>query len=244
MVVRQAAISNGINLSELVTCLHCLMTHGEEVTMRRQVGERTGKKLMQAAATMALLLAASGAASAQDASPPPAAPVPSTVSERPIERRIIVSIPDRKLALIEDGRIVKVYPIAVGAPASPSPTGAFKIVNRLTDPAYYAPGVEIPAGKDNPLGTRWMGLSMKRFGIHGTNEPKSIGRNASHGCIRMRNADAEELFELVRVGDTVELIGERTVELAAIFGAPAPAAPAAQPAAPAAPVVVATVAMP
>jgi hypothetical protein len=89
-----------------------------------------------------------------------------------------------------------------------------------------------------------MGLSLKRFGIHGTNEPRSIGRNASHGCIRMRNRDAEELFELVRVGDTVEVIGERTVELAAIFGAPPAAGPAAKPAAPVASVVVATITVP
>lgn len=160
-------------------------------------------------------------------------------------RRIVVSIPDRKLALLEDGRVLKVYPIAVGTPQSPSPTGAFKIVNRLTDPTYYSPGVVIPPGKANPLGTRWMGLSAKRFGIHGTNEPTSIGRNASHGCIRMRNRDAEELFELVRVGDTVEVVGERNVELAALFGAPAaPAAPSAKPAEPVAPVVVATVVVP
>lgn len=162
--------------------------------------------------------------------------------EQEAERRIVVSIPDRKLALIENGRVVKIYPIAVGAPSSPSPAGEFKVVNRLTNPTYYSPGVEIPMGNDNPLGTRWMGLSRKSFGIHGTNEPKSIGRNASHGCIRMRNRDAEELFELVRVGDTVELIGERTVELAAIFGTPA--LPAAKPASPAAPVVVATVVVP
>ncbi len=162
--------------------------------------------------------------------------------EQEAERRIVVSIPDRKLALIENGRVVKIYPIAVGAPSSPSPAGEFKVVNRLTNPTYYSPGVEISMGNDNPLGTRWMGLSRKSFGIHGTNEPKSIGRNASHGCIRMRNRDAEELFELVRVGDTVELIGERTVELAAIFGTPA--LPAAKPASPAAPVVVATVVVP
>lgn len=209
--------------------------------MRRQPGYKAISEFARATAAAALLLATGATAAAQSGQPnAPAA----ADGAQPAGRRIVVSIPDRKLALIEDGRIVKVYPIAVGASSSPSPTGQFQIVNRLTDPTYYSPGVEIPAGKNNPLGTRWMGLSQKRFGIHGTNEPKSIGRNASHGCIRMRNADAEELFEMVRVGDMVEVIGERTVELAAIFGAPAPVVPAAQPAAPVAPVVVATVAMP
>ena len=63
----------------------------------------------------------------------------------------------------------------------------------------------IPPGKANPLGTRWIGLSRKGYGIHGTNNPRSIGRRASHGCIRMRNRDVEELFEMVAVGDRVEI---------------------------------------
>jgi hypothetical protein len=64
-----------------------------------------------------------------------------------------------------------------------------------------------------------MGLSLKGFGIHGTNDPRSIGRKASHGCIRMQNRDVEELFGLVRIGDVVELHNERDEELAGIFGA-------------------------
>src|ERR1700741_5417436 len=73
-------------------------------------------------------------------------------------RRIVVSIPDRKLALVEDGQVLRTYTVAVGAPISPSPTGQFKIVSRLSRPTYYHPGVVIPPGKSNPLGTRWLGL--------------------------------------------------------------------------------------
>ena len=134
-------------------------------------------------------------------------------------RRIIVSIPDRKLALVQDARVVRTYAVAVGADLSPSPSGEFKITHRIAQPTYYAPGVVIPPGKANPLGTRWLGLSRKGYGIHGTNQPRSIGRRASHGCIRMRNRDIEELFELVRAGDVVELHAEHTAELAEIFGA-------------------------
>jgi lipoprotein-anchoring transpeptidase ErfK/SrfK len=204
-------------------------------TMLQQLRKPARLEIARAAASATLLLGFAGVASAQ-----------AIHANQGTERRIVVSIPDRKLALVEDGRVVKVYPIAVGAPSDPSPTGQFKIINRLTDPAYYAPGIVIPPGKNNPLGTRWMGLSRKRFGIHGTNEPKSIGHDASHGCIRMRNRDAEELFERVRVGDTVAVMGERSVELAALFGTPvAPTAPpAAKPAAPVAPVAVAIVAVP
>jgi lipoprotein-anchoring transpeptidase ErfK/SrfK len=132
-------------------------------------------------------------------------------------RRIVVSIPDRMLALIEGGRVVKTYPTAVGAPVSPSPTGTFTVIARIPYPTWYGPGKVVQAGKDNPLGTRWLGLSRKGYGIHGTNVPSSIGRAKSHGCIRMRNRDVEELFEMVRVGDVVELHGERDPELAGIF---------------------------
>jgi lipoprotein-anchoring transpeptidase ErfK/SrfK len=144
-------------------------------------------------------------------------------------RRIVVSIPDRKLALIEDGRVVKIYQTAVGADRSPSPTGTFTLVNRLENPTWYTKGKVVPPGKSNPLGTRWLGLSQKGYGIHGTSNPSSIGHNASHGCIRMRNHDVEELYKLVAVGDTVELHRQRTPELDRIFGQVmvAQAAPAA-----------------
>ncbi|MBI3670401.1 MAG: L,D-transpeptidase [Acidobacteria bacterium] len=156
-------------------------------------------------------------------------------------RRLVVSIPDRKLALIEDGRVLKTYPVAVGAAISPSPAGEFKIAQRLANPTYYAPGVVIPPGEDNPLGTRWLGLGVKGYGLHGTNQPGSIGRRASHGCIRLRNRDMQELFELMRVGDAVELHAARSVELAEIFGSAAPGTDA-KPASPSASAPVVTVA--
>jgi len=133
-------------------------------------------------------------------------------------RRIVVSIPDRKLAVVDDieSRIT-VFSVAVGAPATPSPTGTFTIVSRIPNPTYYKPGRVIGPGDANPLGTRWIGLSQKGYGIHGTDAPGSIGRATSHGCIRLRNRDVESLFELVRPGDVVELHAERTPEIAGLF---------------------------
>jgi hypothetical protein len=64
-------------------------------------------------------------------------------------------------------------------------------------------------------------LNQKGYGIHGTNEPRSIGKAASHGCIRMAKADLEELFTLVDVGDEVEIRGERDEETAQWFASPA-----------------------
>ncbi len=131
---------------------------------------------------------------------------------------VLVSIPDRKLALFENGRVVRLYRVAVGKTSTPSPAGEFKIVNRVTNPTYYHKGQVIGAGKGNPVGTRWMGLSAKGYGIHGTNQPNSIGKAASTGCIRMGKQDLEELFAIVDVGDTVQIRAEPDEQIAAVFG--------------------------
>ncbi len=136
----------------------------------------------------------------------------------PMKRVIVVSLEDRKLALVEDGQIRKVYTVAVGKPTTPSPTGRYTIARRVKNPTYSHDGKTVLPGPGNPVGTRWMGLSVKGYGIHGTNEPKSIGKAASHGCIRMARKDLEEIYEMVSVGDTVELVGERNEETAQLFG--------------------------
>jgi lipoprotein-anchoring transpeptidase ErfK/SrfK len=123
-------------------------------------------------------------------------------------RRIVISIPDHKLTLIEGERVIRVYDVATGKLSTPSPTGEFRIVNRVQHPTWYGPSGVVRPGPSNPLGTRWMGLSAHGYGIHGTNVPQSIGKFASHGCIRMRARDVEELFDLVPVGTTVELIDQ------------------------------------
>ncbi len=136
-------------------------------------------------------------------------------------RKIVVSLADRRLALIEDGAVLKVYKVGVGGKNSPSPVGTFTIVGRVANPTYYHEGKVIPPGPDNPVGTRWMGLDKKGYGIHGTNIPHSIGKATSHGCIRMAQPDLEDLYARVRSGDTVEIVGEPSEETAEIFGEPA-----------------------
>jgi lipoprotein-anchoring transpeptidase ErfK/SrfK len=134
------------------------------------------------------------------------------------ERFVLVSIPDRKLVVVEDESVIATSSIAVGAVESPSPTGEFRVINRVSNPTYYRPGSVIPSGKDNPMGTRWIGLNLKGYGIHGTNAPRSIGGAASHGCIRLRNRDVERLFTMLRVGDRVEIHGDRDEKVAQYFG--------------------------
>jgi lipoprotein-anchoring transpeptidase ErfK/SrfK len=130
---------------------------------------------------------------------------------------LIVSIPDRKLALTQDGRVLRVYSVAVGAAVSPSPTGTLKIINKVPNPTYYHRGTVIAPGKSNPLGNRWIGLDAKGYGIHGTNVPSSIGKAASHGCIRLGKQDVEDLFNRVQVGDVVEIHGQRDQQVAQVF---------------------------
>lgn len=151
-----------------------------------------------------------------------------TIAPSTPKRLIVVSLEDRKLALLEDGQVKKVYPVAVGKTSSPSPTGTFTIERRVSNPTYSHDGVTIPPGPGNPVGTRWMGLSVRGYGIHGTNQPKSIGKAASHGCIRMARPDLEELYAQMHVGDTVVLIGQRNEQTARLFAAPQPL-PAATP---------------
>lgn len=183
---------------------------------RRQI-RKTAEKVLLFFGLMALMLVPGSSQTLPDSGP---------------QRLIVVSVPDRKLALLKDGRVVKIYPVAVGAAASPSPVGDFEIVNRVTNPTYYHPHVVIPAGAQSPIGTRWLGLNRKGYGIHGTNEPRSIGRAASHGCIRMSNRNIAQFFRLVRIGDRVEIRAQRDADTARIFGgetATVQAAASAQP---------------
>jgi len=138
-------------------------------------------------------------------------------------RVIVVSIQDRKLALVEDGQVKKVYTVAVGKPSTPSPEGTFTIARRVVNPIYHHGDRTVAPGPKNPVGSRWMGLSKAGYGIHGTNEPNSIGKAASHGCIRMAKADVEEFYELVAVGDQVEIVDKPDQQTARFFAPPTPA---------------------
>jgi len=109
-------------------------------------------------------------------------------------RRLEINTVTRKLSFYEGGRFIKEYPVAVGKPATPTPPGNYKIINKVMQPG----GI---------LGTRWMGLSIPggNYGIHGTSNPSSIGTAASLGCIRMFNHNVEELFPQVSIGTPVTI---------------------------------------
>ena len=106
---------------------------------------------------------------------------------------ITINRVNHTLTLYQDNRVYKVYPVAVGKPTTPTPKGTFRIINKANNPG-------------GPFGARWIGLSSPGIGIHGTNNPSSIGNSVSHGCIRMQNKDVIELNQLVPIGTTVTII--------------------------------------
>jgi lipoprotein-anchoring transpeptidase ErfK/SrfK len=121
--------------------------------------------------------------------------------------RIVVNLGQRRLTLIRDRQVVKSYPIAIGTPGYPTPTGEYEIIQKQVDPTWFPPSSPwaaglgpIPPGPGNPLGTRWIGTSAPAIGIHGTYADYSIGTAASHGCMRMHIPDVEELYDQVAIG--------------------------------------------
>jgi hypothetical protein len=132
--------------------------------------------------------------------------------------QINIDVPSRTLQLTRHGYLIKEFPVGVGnSKANMTPPGLYsvskKIINPVWEHPYKAPGESrIGSGQKNPLGTRWIGFYAKGggvFGVHGTNEPSSIGHFVSHGCVRMFNENVEELFELVEVGTPVRVTYNR-----------------------------------
>jgi hypothetical protein len=126
-------------------------------------------------------------------------PTLSAGMNSPVTKRttyIEISPIKNRLTLFVNGTSYKTYPIALGKRETPTPVGDLTIISKSKD---WGGG----------FGTRWIGLSVPwgTYGIHGTNRPHSIGRNVSHGCIRMLNRDVEELYELVEVGSPVTILG-------------------------------------
>jgi len=121
--------------------------------------------------------------------------------------KILIDKSQNILTLLSDGdSVVKVYSVSTGENNS-TPVGTFEIVNRIKDPVWYAQGAIVPAeSPKNILGSRWLGLSEREYGIHGTIEPESVGRQSTKGCIRMLNQDVEELYVIVPIGTKVTIV--------------------------------------
>ena len=118
--------------------------------------------------------------------------IPGFPDPNTLPYRIEVSINGRWLKLFHNGALQKQYPIAVGSVLYDTPIGSYIILNKAPNPG-------------GPFGTMWMSLSKQSYGIHGTNDPSSIGKAVSRGCIRMYNPDVEELSRIVPIGTQVNI---------------------------------------
>jgi lipoprotein-anchoring transpeptidase ErfK/SrfK len=119
---------------------------------------------------------------------------------------IYISLGRRALSLYAGGELKGTWLCAVGLPARPTPKGKFRVTSMLKNPDWSWQGRSIPPGPKNGLGSRFLGISKPSYGIHGTNDPESIGKALSHGCVRMHNRDAEALYDMVTVGTPVTII--------------------------------------
>lgn len=130
--------------------------------------------------------------------------MPAQAEDNPWE--IMINIPECRLYVYYNDWLFKTYKVAVGKLSSPSPTGNFRIVNKVNEPTWYPEGKPaVPPGPDNPLGKYWMGLNSKGYGIHGNSAAWSIGAPASKGCFRMDNHEIEELFSFIPIGTPVKV---------------------------------------
>ena len=132
------------------------------------------------------------------------------------ERIVIVKKQELRL-YARFGNTLLTYPVGIGKATTPTPSGRFVITLKLKNPTWYPPPsvvqeqlakgnilpVKIPAGPDNPLGTRGIFFDKPGYLIHGTNFPGGVGRESSAGCLRMNNKDVEELYQWIEKGDTL-----------------------------------------
>jgi len=119
---------------------------------------------------------------------------------------ILVDKSQNSLTLRSEDEVIKVYVVSTGKNNS-TPTGTFKITNKLVNPTWFKSGAVIPPGSaDNVLGSRWLGFDLASYGIHGTTEPQNLGKQVTAGCVRLANPDVEELYIIVPAGTEVTIV--------------------------------------
>ncbi|MBV8065211.1 MAG: L,D-transpeptidase, partial [Actinobacteria bacterium] len=168
-------------------------------------------RALQVDATRALIIAELRSGDRTPIAAPTRTVEPKAAKSEPI---IVIHRGSNRLYLWNGTRLVRTFAVATGQAIYPTPLGHFTIVVKEMNPWWYPPTQDawakglkpVPPGPGNPLGTRWMGIDSPGVGIHGTDEPASIGYSESHGCIRMLVPDAEWLFDHVAVGTPVFIV--------------------------------------
>jgi lipoprotein-anchoring transpeptidase ErfK/SrfK len=141
------------------------------------------------------------------------------VTRRSLGTTIVVRVDRNELFLYDGFKVVRSYDVATAKPGWTTPVGVWRIWDKRENPTWYNPALDswgadlpavIPGGPGNPMGTRAIYIDAPGLiRIHGTSDDSSIGRYASHGCIRMHNAEIEQLYRMVDVGSTVIVAGSR-----------------------------------
>jgi lipoprotein-anchoring transpeptidase ErfK/SrfK len=141
--------------------------------------------------------------------------VTATGSQPPIENvvHLLLKLKEKKVYVYKGDKLITKYPVAIGKKGWETPTGEWQVMEKIRNPAWtsFKTGEVFAPGKENPLGSRWIGFwtdGQDVIGFHGTPNIKSIGTAASHGCVRMLNRDVKALFPLVKVGTTVKVVNE------------------------------------
>jgi L,D-transpeptidase ErfK/SrfK len=143
------------------------------------------------------------------------------IPQHPVDG-IVVNVPQRMLFVFVGGRLTGAYPVAVGRADWPTPLGAYVVSSKEMDPTWDVPqsiqeemeqtgravDKHVLPGPNNPLGDRWIRISKLTLGIHGTNQPTSIYRFVTHGCIRLHPDDARSLFDVAWIGMPIRIIYE------------------------------------
>ena len=130
---------------------------------------------------------------------------------------LVINLPEMRLYDFSvDPERPTVLAVAIGDAIDPTPVGEFRIGGKRVDPTWNVPEsiraenptlpAVVPPGPDNPLGDRWLTIGTSSYGIHGTNNVWSIGRNSTHGCVRLYNDDMRALFDRTKTGTRVRLV--------------------------------------
>ncbi len=192
------------------------MALNDDATDLRFVKARSGRRLAQARSTAAIASAVEGGLTTVDLPMRTVAPRTTAASLGPT---IVVWVDRNQLELYDGFHVERRYAVATAKPGYTTPTGVWKIWDMRENPTWYNPALDswgadlpavVPGGPGNPMGTRAIYIDAPGLiRIHGTTDPGSIGRYASHGCIRMQNEEVEDLFERIPVGAHVIIVGHR-----------------------------------
>ncbi len=124
---------------------------------------------------------------------------------------LVLKLKERKVYVYRGSQIVATYPVAIGKKGRETPTGEWQVMETIVNPGWtnFNTGKMMSPGKNNPLGSRWIGFwtdGKDTIGLHGTNKPDSIGKAVSNGCVRMYDKDVQALYPLVKIGTIVRVV--------------------------------------